>query len=231
MMTCTIFAINRSADLADEPISMKTFFSKFILSKLTWDGWPVGLGRTWIGIFGLGPVWPDLAIYTTLGKFLKPLATIKLPKSPTFLGNFCKGVKIYYFSSEIIFRQLVLMFGDFFWSHWSRAASSFRSLSTFFLFLLFQVLLRLIRPDNNTHPIEGIITVVRCSQRYKGDINDHTTNWATTTAHNILILLLSISLSLLWSVFDPFLSFFSSFIFAFARITLTMAEETWIWCA
>ena len=38
------------------------------------------------------------------GLLLKPLATIKLPKSPTFLGNFCKGVKIYYFSSEIIFR-------------------------------------------------------------------------------------------------------------------------------
>ena len=26
-----------------------------------------------------------------------------LPKSPTFLGNLCKGVKIFYFSSEIIF--------------------------------------------------------------------------------------------------------------------------------
>ena len=43
----------------------------------------------------------------TLGKFLKPLATIKLPKSLTFLGNFGKGVKIYHFSSEIIFRQLL----------------------------------------------------------------------------------------------------------------------------
>ena len=42
----------------------------------------------------------------TLGHFLKPLATIKLPKSPAFLGNFSKGVKIYHFSSEIIFGQL-----------------------------------------------------------------------------------------------------------------------------
>ena len=41
--------------------------------------------------------------FWTLGKFLKPLATINLPKSPTFLGNFCKGVNIYHFSSEIIF--------------------------------------------------------------------------------------------------------------------------------
>ena len=41
------------------------------------------------------------------GQLLKPLATIILPKSPTFLGIFCKGVKIYQFSSEIIFGQLL----------------------------------------------------------------------------------------------------------------------------
>ena len=52
------------------------------------------------------PVWPDWAIYWTFGKFLKPLATINLPKSPTLLGNFCKSVKIYHFSREIIFGQL-----------------------------------------------------------------------------------------------------------------------------
>ena len=40
-----------------------------------------------------------------LHDFLKPLATIILLKSPTVLGNFCKGVKIYHFSSEIIFGQ------------------------------------------------------------------------------------------------------------------------------
>ena len=40
--------------------------------------------------FCMGPVWPDWAIYWTLGNFLKPLATINLPKSPPFLGNFCK---------------------------------------------------------------------------------------------------------------------------------------------
>ena len=39
-------------------------------------------------------VWPDRAIYWTLGIFSKPLATINLPKSPTFLGKF---------SSKIIF--------------------------------------------------------------------------------------------------------------------------------
>ena len=43
-----------------------------------------------------------------MGNFLKPLSTINLPKSSTFLGNFCKGVKIFHFISEIIFGQLLL---------------------------------------------------------------------------------------------------------------------------
>ena len=47
---------------------------------------------------------PDLAIFWTLGNFLKPLAAINLPKSPTFLGKF---------SSEIIFGQLLYIIGDF----------------------------------------------------------------------------------------------------------------------
>ena len=59
-------------------------------------------------------VWPDWVIYWTLGNFFKPLATINLPKSYTFLGNFCKGVKIFHFSSEIIFGQFKLSFGNFF---------------------------------------------------------------------------------------------------------------------
>ena len=36
------------------------------------------------------------------GNFLKPLATINLPKSITVLGNFCVGAKILNFSSEIM---------------------------------------------------------------------------------------------------------------------------------
>ena len=55
----------------------------------------------------LRAVWPDWAIYCTLGNNSKPLAAINLPKYPTFLGNFCKGVKIINFSSEIIFGQLL----------------------------------------------------------------------------------------------------------------------------
>ena len=62
---------------------------------------------------GHAVVWPVLAIYWTLGNFLKPLATINLPKSPTVLGNFCVGAEIYHFYSEIIFGQLLWTFGDF----------------------------------------------------------------------------------------------------------------------
>ena len=61
-----------------------------------------------------------LAIYWTLGNFLKPLATINLPKSPTFLGNFCKGVNIHQFSIEIILgnfcNNLVIFYGHTEWS-------------------------------------------------------------------------------------------------------------------
>ena len=58
-------------------------------------------------------VLPDLAFHWTLGNFPKPVATISLPKSATFLDNFCKGVKIFKFSCEIIFRQLLSTFGYF----------------------------------------------------------------------------------------------------------------------
>ena len=51
-------------------------------------------------------MWPDWAIYWTMGNFSMPVATISLSKSPTFLGNFCKGVKMFNFSSEFIFGQL-----------------------------------------------------------------------------------------------------------------------------
>ena len=51
------------------------------------------------------------------GQLLKPLATINLPKYPTFLGNFCKGVKIYHFSKEIIFGATFIDFWRFFSGH------------------------------------------------------------------------------------------------------------------
>ena len=47
------------------------------------------------------------------GQLFEAMGIINLPKSLTFLGNFCKGVKIFNFSSEIIFGQLLKTFGDF----------------------------------------------------------------------------------------------------------------------
>ena len=66
-------------------------------------------GKTSNGILisGCPPVWPYWAIYCTLGNFTKSVPAIHLPKSPTFLGNVCKGVKIINFSSEIIFGRLL----------------------------------------------------------------------------------------------------------------------------
>ena len=48
------------------------------------------------------------------GNFLKPLAAINLSKSHTFLGNFCKGVKIYHSSSfEPLFVKPFCYLGTF----------------------------------------------------------------------------------------------------------------------
>ena len=66
----------------------------------------------------LEPVWPDWAIYWTLGNFSKPVATISLRKSRTFLGNSCKGVKIFNFSSEIILGNFYRHLAKFDWPHW-----------------------------------------------------------------------------------------------------------------
>ena len=48
-----------------------------------------------------------------LGNYSKPVGTIILAKLPILFGNFCKGVKIFNFSGEIIFRQLLQTFGNF----------------------------------------------------------------------------------------------------------------------
>ena len=78
---------------------------------------------------------PDRVINWTLGNFLKPLATIYLPKSPTFLGNFCKSVKIDHFSSEFIFGNFYRHSVIFFWLHWTQLNvcqnSLFHCFSTF----------------------------------------------------------------------------------------------------
>ena len=66
------------------------------------------LFKQWLA---LQAVWPDLVIYYTLGNFSKPRSTIILPTH--ILGNFCKSVKIFHFTKEILFGQLLWTFGDF----------------------------------------------------------------------------------------------------------------------
>ena len=65
----------------------------------------------------LDAVLPDRAIYLTLGNFLKPLATFKLPKYLTFLGKLCKGVKIINFSSRNHFWATFIDIWQFFSGH------------------------------------------------------------------------------------------------------------------
>ena len=48
-----------------------------------------------------------LGDFYTLGNVSKPRAIISLPKSPTNLGNFSKGVKIFHFTREILFGELL----------------------------------------------------------------------------------------------------------------------------
>ena len=71
------------------------------------------------------------------------LATLNLPKSLTFLGNFCKCVKINHISSEITFgRKFYRHLAIFFWSHCSLLIKGLRSKvydSLFFLFLVYFV--------------------------------------------------------------------------------------------
>ena len=56
-------------------------------------------------------------IFCILGNFLNPVATIILPKLPTFLRNFCKHVKMFNFASEIIFGNFYSHLATFYWSH------------------------------------------------------------------------------------------------------------------
>ena len=63
-------------------------------------------------------VWPDWTIYWTLSHFLKPIAKINLPKSPAFLGNFCKGVKNLPFLGKSFLGNFYRNLATFYWSHW-----------------------------------------------------------------------------------------------------------------
>ena len=58
--------------------------------------------------------------YTSAASIVTRLGDIgfSLSKSTTFLGKFCKAVKFFNFSSEIILGNFFRRLGTFYWSHW-----------------------------------------------------------------------------------------------------------------
>ena len=106
--------------------SLANFFTKISHDN---DASTFSVKRVWTSDDHLS-VWPDWLIYWTLGHFLKPLATINLPKYPTFFGNFCKGVKINHFSSEIILGNFYRHLEKKFWLHcsWLKALNSHQNI-------------------------------------------------------------------------------------------------------
>ena len=76
-----------------------------------------------------------LGDFLQFGQLFNYLATIDLPKSPTFLGNFCKGDKIIHFSNEIIFGQLLQTFGDFYMVALNAMASLINALQSYIITL------------------------------------------------------------------------------------------------
>ena len=73
-------------------------------------------GTRWQNPFCTLPVWLDWAIYCTLGNFSKPVATIILPKLPTFIGNSCKGVKSFIFLVKSFLGNFYRHLSTFYWS-------------------------------------------------------------------------------------------------------------------
>ena len=67
-------------------------------------------------------MWPYWAIYCTLGKFLKPLATINLPKSPKFLAIFVQVWKSIIFLVKSILVNVYGHLAIFFRPHWFQDA-------------------------------------------------------------------------------------------------------------
>ena len=77
---------------------------KVILVLCCWWWW-------WCGIICISVTRFGNLLY--VGQLLKPLATINLPKSPTFLRNFCKGFKIFYFREKSFLGNLYRLLATF----------------------------------------------------------------------------------------------------------------------
>ena len=83
--------------------------------KLISSNWPFPFQSG--GISFIGTYLPTSV--TRSGDFSDDGQSLICPNLPTFLGNFCKGVKIYHFSSEIIFGNFFWHLTICFWSHWT----------------------------------------------------------------------------------------------------------------
>ena len=67
--------------------------------------------------YSLANVWADWAIYWTLGNFASLWQQLILPKSPTFLGNFCKLSKSLIFLVKSFLGNFYRHLAIFYWSH------------------------------------------------------------------------------------------------------------------
>ena len=70
-------------------------------------------------IFGLDCSVTILRDLLHFGQLFKVCGNNYLAQIAHILGNFCKGVKIFHFSGEIIFGQFFRHFLTFYWSHWT----------------------------------------------------------------------------------------------------------------
>ena len=72
-------------------------------------------------------VWPDSTIYWALGNFSKPVATISLPKSLTFLAFFVKVSKSLIFLVKSFLGNFYRHLATFYWSHCSLESTKARA--------------------------------------------------------------------------------------------------------
>ena len=115
----TVFARSWSAAYGSLPTQAATrwLHDLFYTRHITMRRWP----------YCLWPVWPDRAIYCTLGNFSMSMVTIILP----IFRQFVEVVKIFHFSSEISFGPL---FMDI-WLLFTGQTACDRQLRVVFLFL------------------------------------------------------------------------------------------------
>ena len=96
--------------------------------------------------------WPDWAIYFTLGKHSKPVATIILPKLLTLLGNFCKGVKVIHFSTSWNHFWATFIDAIFYWSHcWTKSMPAIDIGKRSKQFLQINCLISILAQEYNRH--------------------------------------------------------------------------------